>query len=163
MFKYTATYDDPFTGEPTTEDVYCNLIAPELAKLELGFEGGFGEYVKKVLASNDGKQIFQMFESLVGTAYGRRSEDGKHFAKRKEWTEEFLVSQAWESMFLWLTEKSDGSNANAFWNGVVPKKLNDEITRTTNKAITDLSKDELLALWQEKTAANEQNQAPAFS
>lgn len=156
MFKYLATYKNPFTNEEENEDLYFHLIAPELAEFELTFENGFRDYVKKTLSSGDNLAIYGMFLKLISISYGRRSEDGKKFIKNPEWTKEFLSSPAWEELFFWLTDDPDGkgTNANTFWLKIMPERLLEKANEKTGKKIEDLSRDELLELLESKPATD---------
>jgi len=161
VFRYTATYKNPFTGSDTTEDIYCNLTAPELAKLELSLEGGFREHAANILKSGDGFRVLSLFETIVGAAYGRRTDDSTRFVKKREWVDEFITSLAWEDMFLWLTQDESGENANKFWAGLLSDRMKDQAEKidVDGKKLTELSKEELVEQMQkllsEKTPANE--------
>lgn len=151
MFKFTATYKNLFTDEVVDEEVYFHLITPELASFELEFEDGFEAYVKSVLTSKDNRAIFHMFVKLVEISYGRR--DNNNFVKDPAWTKTFLTSQAWEKLFLWLTDDESGKNANQFWLAILPEQLSEKVQAKTGKKVTELSREELLELLENKQPA----------
>lgn len=165
MFKHSVTYVD-FNGAPHNEDLYFNLMTPEIADLEFNpmFGGSLGDYIREGMKSGQGQRIYTVFKMLVVNSYGRRSEDGARFSKKPEWTEEFLNSPAWEQFFLWLTEKEDGSNGQAFYTGIVPPALQAQAevmakqsSASGQKSLTELSQAELIALLEKKQLPNNTN------
>jgi hypothetical protein len=157
VFKYTATYTSLFSKEPKSEDLYFHLTAPELAKFNEKFEGGFQEYAKKILPSGDGVKILELFDSLASISYGRRLvEDGEElFIKRKTWTEAFLSSPAWEAMYLWLTNDIAGNNAAKFWTGMMSDALRVPAEKAAGKKLEEMTPEELMAFAQSQRDAQE--------
>ena len=154
MFKRTVTYHD-FNNKPHVEDLYFHMMTPEWADLEFNptFDGSLSTYIKSAMTSGEGEKVYTFFKMMVVNSYGRRSEDGAEFIKKPEFTERFLNSPAWEQFFLWLTD--DPKNAEQFWNGIFPEALKDKVealeaSQSGNKKIQDMSKEELLALYQKR-------------
>jgi hypothetical protein len=154
VFNHPVTYHD-FNGQPHNEELFFNMMTPEMADLEFNpmFEGSLAEYIKTAMKSGEGQKIYTFFKMLVVNSYGRRSEDGARFLKKAEWTEEFLNSPAWEQFFLWLTD--DPKNAEKFWNGIFPEAIKGRVgelesVQTGAKKLQDMSKEELLVLMQKR-------------
>jgi len=153
VFKHTVTYND-FNGKEHTEDLYFHIMAPEFADLEFNpeFGGSLSDYVRDAMKSGEGAKVYTFFKMMIVNSYGRRSEDGARFVKKADFTEDFLNSNAYEEFFMWLV--SNSKNAEVFWNGIMPEKLS-EFTKeieasSTKKDLKDLTKDELVAMMQER-------------
>lgn len=124
MLKKTITYEN-LDGETTSEDFYFNLTKAELAEMELSYDGGFGEYLRKIVDAKSGRQIITAFKEIVGKAYGERSEDGKRFLKSEDRTNEFLSSEAWSELFMELiSEPKAGAD---FVNAIIPQSMVNEV------------------------------------
>jgi hypothetical protein len=158
VFKITVAYKD-FNDNQRNEDLYFHMMAPELAELEFNtaFDGSLSDYIKEAMTSGEGRKIYTFFKMLVVNSYGRRSEDGSEFVKRAEFTEKFLNSPAWEQFFLWLTD--DPKNAETYWNGIFPESMKEKVKEleaaqavTDKKDLKDLSKEELMELFNKKMA-----------
>lgn len=158
MYKKTVTYKD-FNNDEHTEDLYFNIMAPEMADLEFNptfeEEGGLGEYVKIAMSTGEGRKVYTFFKLMIVNSYGRRSADGATFAKNEKFTEEFLNSRAYEEFFMWLVE--DPKNAEGFWNGIMPEKLIEHAAAVENKQpagkkrkISEMTRDELVALMDDR-------------
>lgn len=120
MLKKTMTYTD-YNGTQRTEDFYFNLSKAELAELNASTEGGLEEYIKKIVAEQNFKEVVQMFKKLIMMSYGEKSLDGKRFIKSDEITTAFTQTEAYSDLFMELA--SDAEAAAAFVNGIVPADL----------------------------------------
>lgn len=98
MLHKKVTYTN-YNGEVVNEDVYFNLTSMELVKMEAKYEMSISDKIKEVTESNDYKGIIALFEDLLLTAYGIKSEDGRRFIKDKEATKEFEDSIAYAEIF----------------------------------------------------------------
>lgn len=162
MFKHSVVYVD-FNNKPHNEDLYFHMMQPEFADLEYNphfGEGSLSDYVKNQIGSGEGRKIHTVFKLLVINSYGRRSEDGSRFHKKPEWTEDFLNSQAWEQFFIWLTD--DEKNAQAFFNGIFPESMREQVETAVNKqqleagkpktSLSEMSREDLEAAIQKLTS-----------
>jgi hypothetical protein len=138
MLKKTITYDT-FDGESVTEDFYFNITQAELVELEVSADEGFAESLKKIVASNNGRQIIDTFKKIILFSYGVKSEDGKRFIKNEEVRTEFSQTEAYSKLFMELS--TDAGAAAAFVNAVIPQNLANAIG----------SKDQLLLDMKAKT------------
>lgn len=120
MLKKTITFRD-LDDNVLVEDFYFNLNKAELAQLELQYEGGFSKYLSTIVDAKGGKAIMDAFKSIIGTAYGVRSEDGKRFIKSEKISEEFMQTDAFSELFVELL--SDAEAAATFVNAVMPASL----------------------------------------
>lgn len=122
MVKRTITYPD-FNGESRTEDHYFNYNEAELSKLEWSKNGGFSEYLKRIIDAKDMESIAQVFDQVILETYGVKSLDGKYFQKGKdhEYARAFMESGAYPVFFMDLVS-TPGALAK-FFNELIPAKL----------------------------------------
>lgn len=124
MLKKTITYKD-LDDNDVTEDFYFNLNKAELAEMALAGTskggGGFEEYLKKIIAANDGRQIMDMFKEIIAMSVGKRSATGKSFVKNPEIRDEFMGSEAYSILFMELV--TDTSKAIEFIRNLVPADI----------------------------------------
>ena len=120
MLKKTMTYTD-FDGNERTEDFYFNLTQAELLEMEVSTEGGMEKFVKRIVDARSGKDIAEVFKTIILKAYGEKSLDGKHFVKTPEITENFKYTQAYSDLYMELA--MDDAKASAFINGIIPQDM----------------------------------------
>lgn len=120
MLKKAITYTD-FNGEEHTEDFYFNLTKAELIELEMGFEGGLSEGLKKIVASQDGNAIMQEFKKIILGSYGQRTSDGRRFIKNQQLRDEFESTEAYSVLFVSIV--TDPEAAAEFVRGIMPQDL----------------------------------------
>lgn len=123
MLKKTVRYKDPFTKEEVEEDLYFHLTQAEIAKLELSEKGGLSEALKRLLVTEDGKEIMEIFERIILMSYGIRNAQGKHI-KNEELRSTFLSSEAYSAFFMELIMSTDAQIE--FIRGLAPPDLADE-------------------------------------
>lgn len=126
MVTKTITYET-LDGEEITDTFLFNLSKAELVELEVSTPGGLAEHLKRISASEDGKQIIAAFKDILRRSYGKRSEDGKRFVKKDEWWDEFESTEAYSQIFMELV--TDAGKAAEFVNGIVPQNLEAEVAR----------------------------------
>lgn len=129
MLRKTVSYTD-FNGDEAEEVLYFNLSMPELLEMNSSAPGGLKERVKTMIEETDSQAILKTMTDLIYKAYGKKSEDGKRFIKSDELTNEFFQSAAYEALFEELVTDADASAA--FVNGIVPKKVQDEVAKMKN-------------------------------
>lgn len=98
MLHKKVTYTN-YNGEVVNEDVYFNLTSMELVKMEAKYEMSIPDKIKEVTEANDYRGIIALFEDLLLTAYGVKSEDGRRFIKDEQATKEFGDSIAYAEIF----------------------------------------------------------------
>jgi len=128
VLKKTITYKD-FNDEEVSEDFFFHLSKAEIVELEMSEEGGLSEALKKIIASNDGREIIARFKEIILGSYGKRSPDGKRFVKNQQVREEFESSEAYSVLFMELVTNAD--KAAEFVNGIIPKGMAEEAAKVT--------------------------------
>ena len=118
MLKKTITYTD-YDGVSRTEDFYFNLSEAELAEMELGTTGGFGERIRRIIDAKDTPSIIQVFKEILFKSYGVKSADGRRFVKSPELSKEFSETEAYSQLFMELARDAD--KAAKFVNGIIPE------------------------------------------
>lgn len=109
-----------FDGETQEEDAYFNLNEAEAVRLDLSFDQGIEGSVLALMEEDtqeNRRKMIEMFEKLLGAAYGVKSEDGRRFIKSPTLLEEFKQTAAYSALFTELI--TDADSAAAFFNGVV--------------------------------------------
>ena len=123
MLKKTVKYED-FDGNTREETLYFFISTTELTEMELKTPGGFANKLESISKSSDGGEIMEVFKEIILTAYGKKSEDGRAFIKKKNGVrlaDEFEQSAAFDALFTELITNPD--KASAFINGIMPQDL----------------------------------------
>ncbi len=122
MLKKTISYVD-YDGDSHTEDFYFHLSKRELVLLQSNSahkDGISGEWTE-VVKSGHGGRIMEIFDRLIVSSFGRRSEDNKSFMKSPAISEEFKHSAPYDVLFMELVTNADAGST--FFNGVVPADM----------------------------------------
>lgn len=151
MLKKTITFTN-FNDEEVSEDFYFHLSKAELVELELSHQGGLSASLQRIVQAEDGKGIIAEFKNIILSAYGIRSEDGRHFTKNQTLRDEFASTPAYSELFMELVTNTD--SAIEFVNGVIPQGMAEEAARLAalkpaaveEKVIPIVTKVELLAM-----------------
>lgn len=99
MIKKTISYVD-FNGTQRNDDYYFHLSVPEATRFAARFgEQGWEAGIKKIIDSGDLREVLDLFEDIILTAYGQKSPDGRTFIKNKEMRENFSNSEAYAQLF----------------------------------------------------------------
>ena len=133
MLKETITYQD-FNGVTRTEDFYFNLTEAETMEMEMSANGGFSEYIRRIIAAQDPATLIKIFKDLILKAYGERSLDGRQFIKKPELAEAFSYTEAYSQLFMKLATNTEA--ATKFVNGIAPKKKAEEATSNSAGIVT---------------------------
>lgn len=130
MLKKTITYTD-YNGNLSTEDFYFHLSNVEWLRLDSKYEG-LQDYLKKAASGRKSRQaVMDLLEDMVLTAYGEKSEDGKHFTKTKEMRDEFAHSEPYSVLFTsFLQDTQKGID---FFNALAPKDIEPPKVSVANK------------------------------
>lgn len=118
MLKKTITYED-WDGNERTEDFYFNMTKAEIMELELSTEGGLKNRLEKISQKKDVPAIMKFVKDFIMMSYCEKSDDGRRLIKRKELSEAFIETPAYDNLFMELI--SDDEKASAFINCVLPK------------------------------------------
>lgn len=123
MLKKTIPYTD-YNGNDRTEDFYFNLSETEITEMELSIEGGFTDYIQRIVKAKDAPSLIKNFKEIVLKAYGEKSQDGRRFVKSPELSEAFSQTEAFNKLFMELV-MDDGAGAD-FINGIIPDSLREK-------------------------------------
>lgn len=132
MLKQTRTYTD-YDGNERTEDFYFDLSKAELMEMELGIAGGMQNFLQRIIDAKDVPELAKLFKMIVLKAYGKKSDDGRLFVKKQEYTDEFVSSPAYSDIYMELCTDSD--KAAAFMNAIIPKLEETKETPATIAAV----------------------------
>lgn len=116
MFKETIKYTD-FNGDEREEDFYFNLTRAEFMRLDTRYQDGLQGMIEKIIKSKVRKDIWDMFELLIGASYGIKSEDGRRFMKSDEITKSFTETEAYSELIDLFSRDADA--ASRFVNNLV--------------------------------------------
>lgn len=138
MYKRVIKYTD-YNGDERSETFYFNLSKNELVKMNFSKDGGYENYARSIIEANDGKEIIDTVETLILSAYGEKSPDGRQFIKSKELSESFAQTAAYDALFTELC--TDANKAAEFFNCIVPKDMQqspDKIKAEAQSALKEL-------------------------
>lgn len=134
MHVRKITYTD-YNGTQRTEEFYFNLNKAEIAKMEMGVDGGYGNMLKRIIEKKSGPEIMDTFNKLILQSYGVKSLDGKRFEKSPELSAAFEQSEAYNVLFCELV--TDAQKGAAFVNAILPNELIEQAkSQATMDAIT---------------------------
>lgn len=120
MLKEKITYTD-YDGNERTEEHYFNLSKAEIIRMNATYDGGLIKTLEKIIASQDVKKTYEMFEEIVTAAYGEKSIDGRRFEKDPKITKAFMQSGAYDELIVSFIQ--DSGKAAAFMNAIIPEKI----------------------------------------
>jgi hypothetical protein len=120
MLKKTITYKD-LDGNDVTEDFYFNLNKAEIAEMEMMEAGGLSTKLRRIVETNDQREIMIAFKSIIMQTIGRRSEDGRRFEKSERITNDFMQTDAYSVLFFELL--TNPVSVVDFIKGVVPADI----------------------------------------
>ena len=101
--------------------------------MELSTEEGFSETLKKIVQTQNMKDLIGHFKKIILDAYGVRSEDGKRFIKSQQLRDEFVQTAAYNALFMDLATNDDV--ALAFIRGVLPSDMMPELDKELKAAV----------------------------
>ena len=128
MLSKVITYTD-YNGDERTDTCYFNLNKAELMEMELGTTGGYTAYLKRISDARDIPTLAAIFKDLILRSYGVKSDDGKRFIKSQELRDAFEQTEAYSELYMELATNTE--SAIAFINGVIPKKLAEEVEKAS--------------------------------
>lgn len=127
------TYDEP--PQTVTETFYFNLTRMDIFEFEAD-KNGLDEWLKKTIASNDSRAIFNEFKNFILAAAGERSEDGKRFDKNEETKAKFKNHAAFDQLAYELMQ--DPEKFEDFLRGCLSSTVQKEIAANQAKENTNV-------------------------
>lgn len=132
MLTRTIKYTD-YNGEEHEENFLFSLNKAELLRMNMSKRGGMSEYLERLVKESDPEKLTAMFEDLILSSYGEKSEDGKRFEKSKEISDNFKNSAAYAQLFYELA--TDTGEFTKFFLGTLPPDVRSQINEADMKAI----------------------------
>ena len=108
MLKKTVIYKD-FDGKKRSEELYFNLTEPEIVRLDVTYKGGLEAFIKQLDPENRPDEVLELFETVIRTSFGAKSEDGRFFVKDPEAISLFMQSAAYSALFMELIQDADSA------------------------------------------------------
>ena len=130
MYTKKIKYED-FNGEKRERKFYFNLSKAELLEMELSTNGGYENYINRIIETRDQAELIRIFKDLILKSYGVKSDDGERFIKTQQLTDEFTQTDAYSELFMELATNAD--SATAFVNGIIPAALAAEVSKEMAK------------------------------
>lgn len=124
MYAKTIEYTD-FNGVERKENFLFNISEAEVIDLEMATEEGYLEMLYRIIDAKDKTLLYKEFKRFITSSYGRKSEDGRAFLKKPEWTEEFMATPAFSILISELM--SDANIAGEFITAILPKSKNNPV------------------------------------
>lgn len=128
MIVKTVKYKG-FDGDDIEEKVYLHLTKAEFLKMDLKYSdyGGLINYMRKLLTDvKDGdmymKPLVTVLETLILSAYGRKTEDGRFVKKMygQPLADEFETSEAYSSLLINLLSEDGIKDIEPLIMGILP-------------------------------------------
>lgn len=128
MYSRIIKYED-YNGVEKEKEFLFHLNKAECIKLVTATEGDYtlDKMVDQLIKEHNGKEIIKIFDNLIKMSYGVKSVDGERFIKSEEITDAFVQSEAYSVLFSELV--TDAKKAAEFFNGIIPKKMADDINK----------------------------------
>lgn len=121
-----------FNDNEREQDFYFNLRKDELAKLSAKYGQNFENNVRTMAMNDDKAGLYKLFEDLIKSSYGQKSEDGLHFRKSDQIWDNFYDSPAYEALFMEIMSDTDA--AISFFKGIMPKDIAEKVEEELEKA-----------------------------
>lgn len=135
MLIRPITYTD-FNDEEVTETFYFNISKSEIVDLEVGYEDGLENFVRRIVRTDDKKALLGEFKKIILLSYGERSSDGKRFVKSAELRESFSQTAAYDALFMELI--TDEDKLVTFIKAVLPKDMSAELEKMVSSQTIEL-------------------------
>ena len=144
MIKKIINYTD-LNGDECQDEYYFNLNKAELFSLDFDYQdqGGFINYVKTLANNASGKAIWELLQTLITKAVGKRSADGKRLIKNAEIAEEFRTSEGFGELLIELM--TDEEKLTEFVQGIMSNVVS-ELKKNNGGKLPEVDDPELKAL-----------------
>lgn len=131
MVTKTVSYENPFTGEKVTEELYFSISKADLIEMEVDAHGttpyekdgktytGMQASLQRMVDTDDVPAVHKELKAIIRRAYGKRV--GDKLVRSTEIWEEFEGSEAYSEFVFGLL--TDIDEFTAFINNVFPANL----------------------------------------
>lgn len=127
MYRKLIEYED-YNGNNRTKECLFHLNQAEIIKwLTTSGDYTLDKLLERLMEKRNGKEIMNIFDGLIRSAYGEKSLDGDRFVKNQDLVDAFVQTEAYSVLFTEVV--TDAKKAAEFVNGIIPKKLSDEINK----------------------------------
>ena len=137
MLKQRIKYTD-FNGVEREEDFYFNMSTMDARRLMYSKPEGLKEFVEAKFKENDINPVIDLFEDVILSSYGEKSEDGMSFEKSKELSEKFSKTAAYEALVEMFFDKP--GFVNEFFVSVLPSNLSEKYKEYSESNEADVLK-----------------------
>lgn len=136
MLAKTIKFTD-YDGNAREETHYFHMNESELTKwLVTTGEATIDKVLLRLTKERNGKEIINIFETLLRAAYGKKSDDGRRFMKSEEIWNDFYQTEGYSELFMELI--SDGAKTAAFVNAIMPENVKKEVQDAIRKNKAEL-------------------------
>lgn len=127
MFQKEVAYNDLFTGETRKKTLLFNLTKKELMDFAANQNtNDLQAYIAKIQEDEDKGKMFNLFNDLVLSAYGERTEAGGFIKKDREGNklaDVFETTEAYSNFIVEMLEDPTGNSLNEFFAKVIPAEM----------------------------------------
>lgn len=124
MFERTFTYEG-FDGKQYKDTWGFYLSKADLLEIQLGSFVGLDQLIKRLIDTQNGKEIMAIIKEIILKSVGRASQDGKRFIRNQEIRDEFEQTEAYSQLFEELV--MDGEKAMDFIIKAVPREIGEKM------------------------------------
>lgn len=130
MFERTFNYEG-FDGKQYTDTWGFYLSKADLLEIQLGSFVGLDQLIKRLIDTQNGKEIMAIIKEIIMKAVGKPSQDGRRFIRNQEIRDEFEQTDAYSQLFEELV--MDGDKALAFITAAVPHEIGEKMKAELEK------------------------------
>jgi len=145
MFERTFTYEG-FDGKTYSDTWGFYLSKADLLEIQLGTFVGLDALMKRLIETQNGKEIMAIIKEIILKSVGRPSSDGKRFIRNDEIREEFLQTDAYSQLFEELVLDSEKSLE--FIMAAVPRDISEKMRRDKEPAGESTDQEKVVELKQ---------------
>lgn len=124
MFGKKIKYTN-YNGEERERTFWFHLSKAELLEMEMTTNGGFENFINRIIETRDNKELVRIFKELIHKSYGVKSDDGEMFIKNEQVLKEFTQTEAYSELYIELATSAEA--ATEFINGIMPQALMAEV------------------------------------
>lgn len=130
MFKKEVKCKD-YNNNDVTKVLYFHLSKFEWLELETFTKGGLIENLQDAIEKGDAKKTINILRKIILTAYGEKNVETGEFEKNEDLSVKFSKSEEFSELFMELAY--DAKASEAFFLGLVPQEVRDDVKREMEK------------------------------